>query len=143
MRNGTLDVDALCFWHNRVMRRRLLLIATVLVFGAELYADPPMTTLLIEVKTLGGNPVERASVVVRFVKGRAKMKLGKKIRTTWETRTNQEGVAKIPPVPQGQILVQVIAKGYQTFGQKFDVDEEEKTIQVKLNPPQAQYSSHQ
>jgi hypothetical protein len=37
----------------------------------------------------------------------------------------------------------VIAKGFQTFGEIFEVDEEEKTIEVKLNPPQAQYSSHQ
>jgi hypothetical protein len=37
----------------------------------------------------------------------------------------------------------VIAKGYQTFGQVFDVKEEEKTLEVKLNPPQAQYSVHQ
>jgi len=102
-----------------------------------------MTALTIEVKTLNGSPVDRAGVVVNFVRGRAKMKLGKKIRKTWEMRTNQEGMAKIPPIPQGQIRIQVIAKGYQTFGQVFDVDEPEKTIEVKLNPPQSQYSAHQ
>jgi hypothetical protein len=123
------------------MRTRLLLI--LLCFSVALWADPPMTALKIEVKSLNGNPVERAGVVVTFVHGRAKMKLGKKIRKTWETRTNQEGVAKIPPIPQGQIRIQVIAKGYQTFGDVFDVDDAEKTIEVKLNPPQAQYSSHQ
>lgn len=124
-----------------MVRNRLLLILLAIATG--LCAAPPLTTLTVEVKTPSGNPVDRASVIVRFVRGRAKMKLGKKMRTTWETRTNQEGVSKIPPIPQGQILVQVIAKGYQTFGQTFDVDEEEKTIEVKLNPPQAQYSSHQ
>ena len=108
-----------------------------------LRADPPMTKLRVEVKTLGDRPVERASVVVRFVKGRSVVKLGKKVRTNWEIRTNSDGVARIPPVPQGKILVQVIAKGYQTFGETFDVDQEEKTIEVKLNPPQPQYSSHQ
>jgi hypothetical protein len=36
----------------------------------------------------------------------------------------------------------VIAKGYQTFGDTFDVDEDERTIEIKLNPPQKQYSSH-
>jgi len=51
-------------------------------------------------------------------------------------------VAKIPPIPQGKILVQVIAKGYQTFGETVDVSEEEKTVEVKLNPPQPQYSAH-
>lgn len=102
-----------------------------------------MTKLRVEVKSVSGKPVERASVVVRFVEGRSVVKLGKKIVTNWELRTNQEGVAKVPTIPQGKIQVQVIAKGYQTFGQTFDVGEEEKTIEVKLNPPQAQYSAHQ
>ncbi len=115
----------------------------LLACSAPVLADPNMATLRIEVKTLGGKPVERASVVVRFVEGRSIVKFGKKIRTNWETRTNTEGVAKIPPLPQGKILIQVIAKGYQTFGQEFEVTEEEKTIEVKLNPPQPQYSVHQ
>jgi len=101
-----------------------------------------MTKLNIEVKSYGGTPVDRADVVVRFVKGRSPIKLGKKIRTTWEMRTNQEGLAKVPAIPQGSILIQVIAKGYQTFGGTFDVDEEEKTLEIKLNPPQPQYSAH-
>ncbi len=125
------------------MRTRLLLSAGIIAIATTLLAAADMTTLTIEVKSLSDRPVERASVIVKFVKGRAKMKLGKKILKTWETRTNQDGVAKIPPIPQGTIQVQVIAKGYQTFGQVFDVDDEAKTIEVKLNPPQQQYSSHQ
>ena len=52
------------------------------------------------------------------------------------------GIAKLPSIPQGKILIQIIAKNYQTFGQNFDVDEENKTIEIKLNPPQAQYTVH-
>ena len=37
--------------------------------------------------------------------------------------------------------MQVIAKNYQTFGENFDVDEEQKTLEIKLNPPQPQYSA--
>ena len=125
------------------MPNRFLLIAGLIVIVVSVLAAAEMTTLTVEVKTPSGNPVDRASVIVKFVHGRAKMKLGKKILKTWETRTNQEGLAKIPPIPQGSIQVQVIAKGYQTFGKVFEVDEEQKTIEVKLNPPQDQYSSHQ
>src|SRR5712692_6385185 len=93
---------------------RLLYIAVcAMLLGASgLRADTPMTKLIVEVKTLEGRPVDRASVVVRFVEGRSVIKLGKKIRTTYELRTNQDGVAKIPTIPQGKILVQVIAKGH-------------------------------
>ena len=34
------------------------------------------------------------------------------------------------------------AKGYQTFGKVFQIDEDEKTIEITLNPPQQQYSAH-
>jgi uncharacterized GH25 family protein len=116
------------------------LILSLALLAPLLGAD--MTTLTISVHSPGGKPVESASVIVKFVKGRSKVKFGKKIRTEWELRTNQEGMVKIPPIPQGTILVQVIAKDYQTFGQNFDVDQEEKTLDIKLNPPQPQYSAH-
>jgi hypothetical protein len=105
--------------------------------------DPQMTNLRIEVKTHTDRPLDRASVVVKFVKGRNYFKLGKKTTTSWQVKTNQEGVAKVPPLPQGEILVQVIAKGYQTFGQTFEVNEPERTLEIKLNPPQPQFSAHQ
>lgn len=101
-----------------------------------------MTKLKIEVRNANDKPVDRASVIVQFVEGRSIVKLGKKIQTRWELKTNQEGVAKIPAIPQGKIRIQVYAKQYQTFGEVFDVNEEEKTLHVKLNPPQPQYSAH-
>jgi len=123
------------------MTRRLLIGLTA-GLPMALRAEKEMVTLQVEVKDLQGKPIDRASVVVRFVKGRSKAKFGKKIKTSWELRTNQLGVAKIPPIPQGQILVQVIAKGYQTYGEAHEIDEEEKTLEVRLKPPQPQYSAH-
>jgi len=101
-----------------------------------------MTKIAIVLKNQAGKPVEHASVVVRFVQGHSIVKLGKSIKTTFELRSNQEGEARIPEIPQGKILVQVIAKGYQTFGQTFDISEEEKTLEITLNPPQQQYTAH-
>ena len=120
---------------------RCLLALALLV--PPLAADPPMTRIRVEVRDVYDKPVDHASVIVRFVEGRSKLKFGKKIRTSWELKTNQEGVAKIPALPQGKILVQVIAKRYQTFGQTFEIDEEEKTVEIKLNTPQPQFSAHQ
>jgi len=111
--------------------------------GVVLADDPPMTNIRIEVKTYSDKPIDRASVIVKFVEGRDYLKLGKQIKTSWQLKTNQEGFAKIPAIPQGKLLVQVIAKGYQTFGQTFEVNETERTIEVKLNAPQPQVSAHQ
>jgi hypothetical protein len=118
------------------MRYLILSLALGLsILGADL------TKLTIQVKSKSGKPIDHASVIVKF-EGRSVAKFGKKVRTEWEQQTNEEGVAKIPALPQGTILVQVIAKNYQTFGQDFEVKEEQKTLEITLNPPQAQYSAH-
>lgn len=121
----------------------LLAFAATLSLALPAFAEKDMTTLQVDVKNPDGKPVDRATVVVRFIEGRSKVKFGKKVSRRYELRTNQMGFARIPPIPQGKILVQVIAKGYQTYGQTHEVEEEEKTIEVKLNPPQSQYSAHQ
>src|SRR3982074_1066058 len=116
--------------------------ALLLLMATSLLSLAQTTKLRIEVRNLEDKPVDRANVIVRF-EGRSITKLGgKKLKTSWEMKTNQEGVVSIPPVPQGHILVQVTAKGYQTYGEKMDINEEEKTIAIKLNPPQSQYSAH-
>lgn len=115
----------------------VLVLLACSVFGGD------KARIQVVVKNLDGKPVDRASVIIRFVRGRSVVKLGKKVTTSWETRTNQDGLAKVPEMPQGTVLVQVIAKGYQTFGKQFEVDEDDKTIEIKLNPPQPQHSAHQ
>ena len=116
------------------MRNALLL--PIALMATALLTPAQTTKLRIEVRNLEDKPVDRANVIVRF-EGRSITKLGgKKLKTTWEMKTNQEGVVGIPPIPQVQILVQVTAKGYQTYGEKFEVNEEERTLEVKLKPPQ-------
>jgi hypothetical protein len=126
----------------RVLWNRALWVTALLLVALAGYADAPMTKITIDVKTQSGRPVNQADVIVRFVKGHSIIKLGKAVRTQWETRTNQEGQAVIPEIPQGEIRVQVIAKGYQTFGNTFDIMDAEKTLPITLNPPQQQYTSH-
>ena len=123
------------------MRILRLLAATSLFISVPALAGD-LTKLKIVVTTQSGKPIERADVIVRFG-GRSVVKFGKLVRTTWEMRSTQEGVADIPEMPKGKIRVQVIAKGYQTFGQTYDVAEDQRTIEIKLNPPQPQYSSHE
>jgi uncharacterized GH25 family protein len=100
------------------------------------------TNLKVLVTNQAGKPIDNASVIIKFVQGRSKLKFGAKDRREWDVKTNQEGLVKVPAIPQGKILIQVIAKFYQTFGETFDVEQDEKTVEIKLNPPQAQYTAH-
>ena len=98
--------------------------------------DTRLTVLVTSQDT--GKPVDRASVVVKFRHG-LNVNL-KKMVTNWETRTNQDGKISLPPMPHGEITIQVIAGHYQTFGDVFQLTDKEQTIAIKLNRPQAQYS---
>ncbi len=121
-----------------------LFFVPALLAGALALDAAPMTKLNIVVKTQAGAPVDRAAVIVRWHanKKHPRASFGRNVRTQFEVRTNQEGSVNVPSVPQGSILIQVNAKGYQTFGKIFDIDDEEKLIEITLNPPQQQYSAH-
>src|SRR5579875_598410 len=105
-------------------------------------ASAPQTTITVTVKNQFDKPVDNAAVILDFLGSHQITKLGKRKPIHWEVHTNLHGIAHFPPVPQGTVQVQVITKSYQTFGQKFDLDSEEKTIDATLNPPQKQYSAH-
>jgi hypothetical protein len=122
--------------------RVMLLPALLLVCAVAALGDVPVTKITIHVTTQTGRPIEHAEVVVNFVQGRWVGKVGTKMRKSYNLRTNQEGEARIPSIPQGDIKIMVHAKGYQTFGDVVTIEVEEKTVEVKLNPPQPQYSAH-
>ena len=101
-------------------------------------ADTRLTVEVLSSDT--GKPVDRASVVIVFKHG-----LGvnmKKIRTNWETKTNQEGKVTVPDMPRGEVQIQVIAGTFQTFGGVYQTTEPQQTISIKLNRPQTQYSEN-
>jgi hypothetical protein len=124
------------------MKTRVAAIAMLLVACLALLASMPQTTITVSVKNQFDKPVENAAVILEFLGSHQITKLGKRKPIHWEVRTNLHGIAHFPPVPQGTIQLQVVTKQYQTFGDKFDVDTEAKTIDIKLNPPQKQYSAH-
>lgn len=78
-------------------------------------------------------PVGNASVYVRYEKGR-RHKL-----TEMNLKTNQDGSVKVPEVPRGKVLIQVVAQGWKTFGQWYVVEKEEETINIKLERPPRWY----
>jgi hypothetical protein len=124
------------------MRKFVLLLALLLPI-LSLNADD-LTRLQIHVTNERGKPVDRATVIVKFVNGRSIKALGlKKARLSWELKSSQEGMAKIPGIPKGKILIQINARNYQTFGDTFDIDEDDRLVEIVLKDPQSQYSVHQ
>jgi hypothetical protein len=114
----------------------LLCLCSLPVFAV----DTNVTQLTVQVNAAEtGKPIERASVVVRFKHGLNPIKM-KKLLTSWETKTSQEGTVAIPDIQMGEVQIQVLASNFQTFGGVFTLNQPEQTITIKLNPPQPQYS---
>lgn len=122
--------------------RAVVSFALFVVFSAVLLAGDPETLLRVEVRNAKDKPIDRATVILDFLGDRNYVKLGKREKIHYEVHTNQEGIAKFPTIPQGKVRVQVTATRYQTFGDVYDIREAEKTLTVKLKPPQDQYSAH-
>ncbi|MGB8524070.1 MAG: carboxypeptidase-like regulatory domain-containing protein [Candidatus Acidiferrales bacterium] len=97
-------------------------------------SEPATVKLKIEVVSgSDGKPVGNASVYVRYNESGGFLHKDKLAELNF--KTNQDGSAKVPEIPQGRILIQVIAKGWHTYGKWYDIDTDEQTIQVKLDPP--------
>jgi hypothetical protein len=50
-------------------------------------------------------------------------------------KTNDDGSVKIPEVPIGRVLIQIVAKGYHTYGKWYDIAKDPDLITIKLDPP--------
>jgi uncharacterized GH25 family protein len=124
------------------MKVRAVLVAMLLALCSMLLAASKQTTIRVVVKNQYDKPVENAAVILDFLGSHQITKLGKRKPIHWEVHTNQEGIAHFPPVPYGTVQLQVIKQQYQTYGNKMDVDTDEKTVDITLNPPQKQYSAH-
>jgi hypothetical protein len=96
-------------------------------------SEPATVKLRIEVTAPDGKPVGNASVYVRFNETVGLFHRNKLAEMSF--KTNQDGTVKVTDVPQGKILIQVIAKGWHTFGKWYDIQTDSETVQIKLEAP--------
>jgi Carboxypeptidase regulatory-like domain len=101
---------------------------------AALAGDTAALSFII-VKDESGKPIRNAAVVLHPVNSR-----GKQGRGGFELKTDSDGKTHFEGVPYGKLRVQVLASGFQTFGEDYEIAEAEKEITVRLKRPQKQYS---
>ncbi|HEY1755594.1 MAG TPA: hypothetical protein VGG72_09385 [Bryobacteraceae bacterium] len=117
---------------------RKLLVPVLWCLTAMSLAAGDTTHIHIHVVNDVGKPVGNAEVIIKFLESRI-LKFKKK--ESWELRTTQEGAVSTPSIPQGKVLIQINARNYQTFGQTYEIYEDDKTVEIKLLPPQPQYTT--
>lgn len=96
-------------------------------------SEPARTKLRIKVTGNDGKPIGNASVYVRFYQPGGMFHHDKLVEMSF--KTNEDGSVKVPEVPQGNILIQVLAKGWHTYGKWYDIEKGEESVEIKLEPP--------
>jgi hypothetical protein len=97
----------------------------------------PTTTKLRIVVTANDKPVGNASVYVKYNEPGGLFHREKLAEMNF--KTNEDGSVKVPEVPRGKILIQVIAKGWKTYGKWYDIETDAQTIEIKLEEPHHWY----
>ena len=119
----------------------LLLLIALVAHGQEKDAaskaksDAASTDVRLTIVVTGGEekkPVDSASVYVRFVE---EHKHGKDKKVEMNLKTNQSGVCHVPVIPPGKFMIQVIAEGWKTYGEYYDINQTEQTINITLVRP--------
>lgn len=83
-----------------------------------------------------GKPVENASVYAKFKRQRL-LRRDKKIE--WTAKTDPDGRAVFPVLPEGRVLLQVVAKGWKTYGRYHTIRGPKYVIEIKLKRPKRWY----
>ena len=124
---------------TRKLTLALLLIMVSLVNGvyAQKDKDDEASAALnfLVIKEDNGKPVRNAAVILHPVTTH-----GKQARGGFELKTDLDGKTNFDGVPYGKLRVQVLASGFQTFGEDYDVDHPKMDFTIKLKRPQDQYS---
>ncbi len=100
--------------------------------GRKYKAPPPTSRIEVTVvKDGNGKPIENAAVVFHTLNESGNMEL----------KSNEDGKAVIDVLPIGDTMrLQIIAKGYQTYGGDYHIDDSAMTIEIRMKRPGEEYS---
>jgi len=124
------------------MWRPMLAVLALLVVPAVLAASgqnkpsgQASSVKFVVLKDDNGKPVRNAAVILHPVK-----QSGKQAKGGVELKTDAEGKTESDGVPYGLLRVQVIAPGFQTFGNDYTINQTEQVVTIRLKRPTDQYT---
>jgi hypothetical protein len=100
--------------------------------GRKYKAPPPTARIEVTVlRDVDGKPLENSAVIFHLVGDKGNMEL----------KSNEDGKAVIDVLPIGSsVRLQIIAKGFQTYGEDYKIDKDSLAIEVRMKRPGEQYS---
>jgi hypothetical protein len=122
----------------RCLAVSLLMLGLATTAVAKKKHESLATVNFVVVRDENGKPIRNAAVVLHPVNDE-----GKQERAGYELKTDPEGKTSYDGVPYGKIRIQVLAHGFQTFGEDYDINTANMDITVKMKRPARQYSIYE
>ena len=122
----------------RLLAISLLLLGLAATAAAKKKHEPLSTVNFLVVRDENGKPIRNAAVVLHPVNDH-----GKQERGGLELKTDPEGKTSYDGIPYGKLRIQVLAPGFQTYGEDYDVNQPNLDITVKMKRPTGQYSIYE
>jgi hypothetical protein len=97
--------------------------------------EPTAALNFLVIKDDNGKAIRSAAVILHPVN-----KGGNQERGGLELKTDADGKTGFDGIPYGKLRVQVLAPGFQTFGEDYDVNKAKMNFTIKLKRPQSQFS---
>jgi hypothetical protein len=113
----------------------VLVLPALLAVGGEKPSGPSSAIKFVVLKDDNGKPVRNASVILHPVGQN-----GKQAKGGFQLKTDAEGKTETDGIPYGLLRVQVIAPGFQTFGNDYPINQPEQMVTIRLKRPQDQYT---
>jgi len=114
----------------------LLIVPVLLAAGDQDKSSGQMSVVkFVVLKDDNGKPVRNASVILHPVKQN-----GKQAKGGFQLKTDADGKTESDGIPYGPLRVQVIASGFQTFGEDYTINQSEQNVTIRLKRPQNQYT---
>ena len=116
----------------------LLILAVVATAAAKKKHESLATVNFVVVRDESGKPIRNAAVVLHPVDDE-----GNQQRAGYELKTDADGKTTYDGVPYGKIRIQVLARGFQTYGEDHDINAANMDITIKMKRPAGQYSIYE
>lgn len=123
--------------------RLLFLISAILITATLMAGDKKDEGLesslsFVVLKDDTGKPIRNAAIVLHPIGQH-----GKQAKGGFELKTDNDGKTHFDGIPYGTLRVQVIANGFQTFGDDYNINQPEQEITIRLKRPGGQYSIYE
>jgi hypothetical protein len=116
----------------------LLLVGVGSTLAAAQEDEQYAAIAFVVLRDYNGKPVKNASVIMHPVN-----KKGKQKNSGLQLKTNTDGKTSFDGIPYGPLRIQVLAQGFQTFGEDYEVNKPDMEITIKLKRPAGQYSIYE